>query len=315
MTRPGSMKAMTGSPSLAQTLLPVDGPLPARLCEGAVAGLGECGAPIQAIVDAGLVPPDVLTGMTLYLLAKQPRRTHKHGATRTGIEGGVWVREQVTYHSPVRIGEAVHVTGESVRRFSRRGRRYGVTSSETRSSTGDLLVSSCTTGLLSYRRDPELADEAHGVLESELPIPGADRAAARSNPCLETLRRIRPRDQITTGPILVTLEMMRLRDAGRDDNRIHTDPEVARREGLAAPIAGGSHVLAFLQAALMAQWGPQCLMHGAHFDVRWVGQTRADTHVTPRATVTAVSPAMIECELDIRGEDRQVLHGILRLPL
>lgn len=306
---------MAAAPSLPQTLTPVEGPLPAWLCDGAVAGLGECGAPVRAIALAGLVPPDVLTGMTLYLLANQPRRPRQQGEERGAIEGGVWVREQVTYHAPVRIGAAIRVTGESARRFARRGRRYGVTLSQTHSQSGELLVSSCTTGLLSYRRDPSLVDEAHGVPESELRVAGPDLAAAHSNPCLETLAALRVGDEIRSPATLVTLEMMRLRDAGRNDNRIHTDPEVARREGLAAPIAGGSHVLAFLQAALISEWGSECLLHGAHFDVRWVGQTRAETHVTGRATVLSVTPALVECELEIRGEDRPVLQGRLSFPL
>ena len=306
---------MAAPSSLPQPLAPVDGPLPASLCEGAVAGLGACAGPVHEIVEAGLVPPDVLTGMTLYLLANQPRRPRPEGEKRGAVEGGVWVREQVTYHAPMRIGEAVRVEGASARRFTRRGRRYGVTSSQTRGSDGRLRVSSCTTGLLSYRRDPELADESHGLSETELEVPGPDLSAARANPCLEVLRALRVGDRVETGPTQVTLEMMRLRDAGRDDNPIHTDPEVARREGLVAPIAGGSHVLAFLQAALMDAWGGECLLHGAHFDVRWVGQTRAETRITSCATVARVTPELVACDLEIRGEDRPVLQGTLLVPL
>jgi acyl dehydratase len=300
---------------LPQELAPVEGPLLASLCEGAVRGLGECGAPMRDLLDAGLAPPDVLTGMTLHLLANQPRRPRTGREPRGAIEGGVWVREQVTYHAPVRVGSAIRVTGSSARRFARRGRRYGVTLSETRSEAGELLVSSCTTGLLSYRRDPELVDEAQGVAESELPIASPDYGAARANPCLEALRGLRAGDEICMSATPVTLEMMRLRDAGRDDNPIHTDPEVARREGLAAPIAGGGHVLAFLQAALIEAWGSECLLHGAHFDVRWVGQTRAETRIRARAMVVSVTPSLGVCALEIHGEDRPVLQGTLSLLL
>ena len=38
-------------------------------------------------------------------LANQPRRPRADGGRRGAIEGGVWVREQVTLHAPVRIGE------------------------------------------------------------------------------------------------------------------------------------------------------------------------------------------------------------------
>jgi acyl dehydratase len=190
-----------------------------------------------------------------------------------------------------------------------------VTTSQTRSQSGELLVSSCTTGLLSYRRDPDLPDQATGLAEAALPVAGPDPSAASDNPCLDRLRGLRVGDEVRAPTTLVTLEMMRARDAGRADNPIHTDPEVARREGLAAPIAGGSHVLAFLQAALIEAWGSESLLYGAHFDVRWVGQTRAETHVTPRATVVQAAPELLVCDLEILGEDRPVLEGKLSLPL
>ena len=100
-----------------------------------------------------------------------------------------------------------------------------------------------------------------------------------------------------------------------DYNPIHTDPRVAQREGLAAPIAGGSHVLSFLQAMLMEEWGTQCLVHGAHFDVSWIGQTYAESHITPTLRVTRASPEQLSCELEIVGDTRAVLKGKLRLPL
>ncbi len=105
------------------------------------------------------------------------------------------------------------------------------------------------------------------------------------------------------------------RDAGRDDNPIHTDPAVAAREGLAAPIAGGSHVLSFVQSRLMEEWGPECLLHGAHFDVRWIGQTYAESHVVPRARVVEVAPDRIGCDIEVDGEDRPLLRGKMMLPL
>jgi acyl dehydratase len=307
---------MVGGPQLPQELAPFRGVIEARLCQGAVAGLGDRGGPVRTLFEAGLVPPDVLTGMTLHLLASQPRRPRADGGAKRGaVSGGVWVREQVTYHAPMRVGEEVTISGESLRRFVRNGRRYGVTRSVTIGEEGRLLVSSCTTGLLSYRRDPALAEEEEGVPERDLGPPEVERGAAFANPCLERLRALEVGEVVETGPVLVTLEMMRWRDAGRNDNPIHTDPEVARREGLVAPIAGGSHVLAFLQAALMDAWGTEALLHGAHFDVRWVGQTRAENRIAARAEVTGVSSDELVCALEIRGEDRPVLLGTLSLPV
>lgn len=303
------------SSHLPQPLSPLTGPLPANLAQGSVDGLGRYAGPVRALVERELVPPDVLAGMTLYLLAHQPRGTEPGKVKPGAVEGGVWVREQVTCHRPVPLDEGVVVSGESMARFAARGRRYGVTRSETRDRDGQRLASNLTTGLLSYRKDPKLEDQHLGVPERELPGMGPDVSLAFRNPCMDRLRSVRRAEVIVSEPVLVTLEMMRLRDAGRDQNRIHTDPAIAQQEGLAAPIAGGSHVLSFLQAMLMAAWGSECLLYGAHFDVRWVGQTYAESEITPRVTVTEASPVELRCKLEVEGQDRPVLEGELRVPL
>ena len=301
---------------LPQALTTVRTPMPDDLPRGAVESLGSHARASRQLLEAGLVPPDVLTGMTLFLLASQPWRPRADGTQPKGaVSGGVWVREQVTFHHPVRVGEELVVSGESARRFSRRGRRYGVTTSETRSADGRLLVSSCTTGLLSYRKVEGLEDAGEGRSEEEIRGPGPDASGAAANPAASTLRALAAGDRIEGERALVTLEMMRVRDKGRGDNPIHTDPEVARREGLAAPIAGGSHVLAFLHEALMRAWGLESLLHGAHLDVQWKGQTFAETHVTPRAVVTSVTPSLLELSLEIQGEERTALVGSLLIPV
>ena len=306
---------MSNPPPLPQTLAPVEGALPPGVCEGSILGLGPHAQGVKALVDLGLVPPDVVTGMTLHLLTHQPRRPSEGEPRKGAIEGGVWVREQVTYHAPMRVGEAIRVTGESVRRFARKGRRYGVTLSETQGEDGRRLVSNCTTGLLSYRREPGLGDAHEGVTEADLAVPGPDWQSSRANPCLPRLAAVREGEIISGERARVSLAMMRQRDAGRDDNPIHTDPAIAKREGLAAPIAGGSHVLSFVQSRLMEAWGPECLLHGAHFDVRWIGQTFAESHVVPRARVVEVAPDRIGCEIEVEGEDRTLLRGKMILPL
>ena len=306
---------MPDPPPLPQQLAPVEGPLPPGICDGSILGLGSEARGVRELVDLGFVPPDVLTGMTLHLLTHQPRQPKEGKARKGAIEGGVWVREQVTYHAPMRVDEAIRVSGQSVRRFSKKGRRYGVTLSETLGDDGRRLVSSCTTGLLSYRRESGLADGSEGIPEHDRALPGPDWETARANPCLTRLATVRAGDVITGERTRVSLSMMQQRDAGRDDNPIHTDPAVAKREGLAAPIAGGAHVLSFIQSRLMEEWGPQCLIHGAHFDVRWIGQTYAESHVIPSARVVEVGADRIGCEIEVEGEDRSLLRGKMILPL
>lgn len=299
-------------PTLPQELVTFRGAIPEKLSTCAADGMGAWGDPACEVIAAGFVPPDVLTGMTLHLLATQPRRPREDGESPKGaIEGGVWVREQVTYHTPMRLAEPVTISGASVQRFSRRGRRYGVNVSETRGEDRRLLVTSCTTGLIQFRKEPGLAD---GVEGDEVAAVGADDAQAPNNPCLDRLRQVALGDRVDGGEALVTLDMMRTRDAHRDDNPIHTDPAVAEREGLAAPIAGGSHVLAFLQAALMKEWGAEALLHGAHFDVMWKGQTYAGSRIRPSARVVGTGETLA-LELQIVGEERTALIGSAAIPL
>jgi len=310
---------VTDSPRLPRKLETVRQPLPKELVEGAVLGLGELAEAARAAADEGLVPPDVLVGASLFLLASQPRPPTRSSRGSSGkrpsaVAGGVWVREQVTFHHPVEIGQELVFSGESAQRFTRRGRQYGVTVSETRDAAGSLLVSNRTTGLLRYRKDAGALDERHGRADDALPPCGPDRAAADANPALGPLRALRVGDRFALPPVAVTLEMMRARDGKLDQNPIHTDPAVARREGLAAPIAGGSHVLSFVLEALMRTFGAAALLHGAHLDVQWKGQTYAGATIEPSAEVTRADERGVVLALEVRGEDRVAMVGTLEVP-
>jgi acyl dehydratase len=301
---------------LPRALATIRQPLPTDLVHSAVLGLGDAAHASRDAFDRGLIPPDVLVGASLFLLASQPRAPRADGAKPKGaVAGGVWVREQVTFHHPVAVGQELVISGESAQRFVKRGRLYGVTICETHSAEGCLLVSNRTTGLLRYRKEEGAPDEQQGLSDSELPPCAPDWAAAVGNPAREQLAALRVGDRIEAPRAVITLEMMRARDGKRDQNPIHTDPEVARREGLAAPIAGGSHVLSFLLEALMRAWTPEALLHGAHLDVRWTGQTYAGTGIESSAEVVRAEGRSVLVALEVRGEDRIAMSGTLEVPL
>ncbi len=304
-------------------LSPVRGPLSPSLAENAVLALGPEAKASRELLDAGRVAPDVLAGMTLLLLAGQPSRAQpansaaksERGGQGRGVAGSVWVREHFTVHRPVRVGQMLEVTGAIQRDYSRGGRRYTVTLSETRSATGDLLASNCTTGLVAYRRDEELPDSEEGLDEDAIRRPAIDIGAAAENPAIETLRALRVGDDVRGEVTRVGLEQMRARDGGQSRNPIHTDPEAAKQAGLVLPIVGGSHVFAYLQEALMRALGKQALLHGACFDLRWVAQVRAGTCVEPRARVSAVLEDRVELDLEVGCEGRVAMTGSLAIPL
>lgn len=307
---------MTDATAYPRSLVPVEGPIPRDRVERVLHGMGKEGVASRALVERGLAPPELATGLTLALLQGQPRRPASGGAPRpSAVAGGVWVREQLVVHAPLPLDETLVITGAALRRFARKGRRYATTASETRDARGRLLASNCTTGLELYRADPDLADFAEGVPEAELPEPRPDRDAAAANPCAERIRAVSPGDVLAGEPVEISLRRLKDRDGPEPSNPIHSDPEAARRAGLDVPIAGGAHVLAFLQEVLLAAWGEEALYHGAHVDVRWVSPVRAGTWIRPRAEVIGVDADGVELALEVRCEDVTAMTGRARVPL
>jgi acyl dehydratase len=297
-------------------LSPLHLPLDPAMVERIVTTIGPAKAS-QELYARGIVPPASLTHLTLILLTGQPRRSEPkpRGEERpSAVAGGVWVREQVTYHRPLQLADEVDITGGVARRFTRKGRRFSTTLSETRDPQGRLLVSSCTTGMTQYRPDPSLADETEGLEESAIPVPGPDAACAAENPCRDELRRVEVGERIEGAPFDFTLELLQRRDGKRPGNPIHSDPEAARKAGLSAPIAGGSHVLALLQETLMDAWGAEALIHGAAFDVRFISPVRAGSRIVPRTTVTATG-AQLELDLEVECDGQTALAGRAVIPV
>lgn len=306
---------MTGR-AYPHPLASVRAPLTEQRARDACVSLGPGGKASQRLVDTGLVPPDLLAGMTLFLLTGQPRpATASEKPPPSAVAGSVWVREHFTIHRPVRIGELLEVRGAVAGTRVRGGRSYSVSTSETFGADGERRISNCTTGLVRYRRNAALPDSEGGLDENEIERPSPDFAAAAENPASSTLRGLRVGDEIVGPSVRVTLAMMRARDGGENRNPIHTDAQAARSAGLAAPIAGGNHVLAFVLEALMQAWGPHALLHGACFDVRWVSQVRAGSPVAPRAVVTAVAAQRVDLALEVACEERVAMTGSLALPL
>ena len=129
------------------------------------------------------------------------------------------------------------------------------------------------------------------------------------------LSTLEPGPVVDGPPVELSWPLMLVRDGPRPTNPIHSDPEAARRAGLAAPIAGGSHVAAFVLERLMAEWGTQALLHGAHLDLRWFAPTFAGDVIVPRASVTERVGGIVRVAIEVVGEDGIVrLRGSLEIP-
>lgn len=263
--------------------------------------MGSWGREAQALAAAGLVPPDMLTAMTLFLLATQPRdpnRKQDIPGGSGGVAGGVWVRERYTIHRPLRRDDAFTVRGASEGRHVHKARRYGTTSSATFNAAGEPVASNLTTGLLSYKVQDGLPDGVEGRAPDDIPAPAPDWRAARDNPCRERLANLAAGEKLGGYPVTVSLALMEARDTRNPDNPIHSDPELARRAGLSRPIAGGSHVLAFALEPILVHAGRESLLHGASFDIRWKAPVYADTVMYPQARVAEVLADRVVFDVD-----------------
>jgi acyl dehydratase len=305
-------------------LTPVRGPFSTERLAGAAKGMGTAGAATCELADEGFVQPDLITGMTLFLLARQkrsessePRDTaEKKDSGGTPITGGVWVREQFVIHRPVATTENFTITGESTGRYVRKGRRYGTTRSWTAGDDGTKIATNLTTGLLSYHVEPGAEDEVIGLPLEATPGPEPDHKAAANNPHTEALRQASVGQQLGGEPVTVSLAMMAARDTSNPDNAIHSDPEQAKKAGLERPIAGGSHVLSFALEPIMAGFGIHALNHGAHFDVRWRAPTHCDVVITPTVTVTEATSDRVVCDLSVALADGPTaMVGTVTIPL
>jgi acyl dehydratase len=296
---------------------------------GAAEGMGDHGPVTRALVDDGWMTPDLLCGMTVFLLASQPpepaptRTDRPPGAmpsTRekaSPIAGGVWVREQFTMHRPLTIDDRFMVAGASTGRFVRKGRRYGTTRSQTHDSAGHLVATNLTNGLLAYQVEPGVPDGVEGLALEDTPGPEPDWVAAVANPHLAAIAASTQGTRYGGEELVLSLAMMAARDTANPDNPIHSDPDAARAAGLTRPIAGGSHVLAFAIEPLLATWGPHALFHGSRLDIGWKAPTEADATIVPSATVTTVAPNRVDVDLEVvlAESGATAVVGTLTVPL
>ncbi|MGI9615329.1 MAG: MaoC family dehydratase, partial [Acidimicrobiales bacterium] len=240
------------------------------------------------------------------------------GGAASPIAGGVWVRERFTIHRPLDRDDPFTVNGANTGRHVHKGRRYGTTTSTTTDSSGRLVATNLTTGLLAYRVEEGLADGVEGLPVDATPAPIADVNAAATNPCGDALRAATVGTKLGGDPVVVSLSMMAARDTSSPDNPIHSDLDAARDAGLDRPIAGGSHVQAFALEPILAEFGQDVLFHGAHLDTRWKAPTKADTTIVPTATITGADSdrVVLDIEVTLADEDnKQAMIGTVEIPV
>ncbi|MEM7100204.1 MAG: MaoC family dehydratase [Pseudomonadota bacterium] len=300
-------------------LKPTTGPLRQDKIDGAYEAMGQWGDATRKLQSRELVPPDMMCGLTLFLLGSQPRdttRTPEIPGAGGGVAGGVWVRERYIIRRPLGRYEAFSVSGENVGRHVHKGRRYGTNVSLTMGPDGEDVGANITTGLLQYKVQEGLQDQVEGIAANHLKDFVPDRAAAASNPHVEQLRSLVAGEDLSGPRMQISLAMMQARETAQSDNPIHSDPEMAKRAGLSEPIAGGSHVLAFPLEAILHRCGPESLLYGSVFDIRWKSPVMADVPVTPKVVVVEASTAQVSLDVSMQRDDGvAAMTGQIQIPL
>lgn len=290
---------MTGE-SWPHALETVRGPIKGAKYDGVRDGMGDAAPATVGLMNRGVLSPDLMCGLTLTLLSGQPRTPRQESEGKaSATDGGVWVREQFTCHQPIPSEEPFEIDGFSTGRYVRRGRRYGTNTSTTRSAKGELLCTNMTTGLLAYKVEEGLEDEVVGIPYDSTPAPEVDHSRAAFNPHKDLLAKITAGDRLGGSDVLVSLAMMAARDTDNPDNPIHSDIEKAKAAGLARPIAGGSHVLAFALEPVLAALGDEVLFHGSRIDVRWKAPTHCDVHIRPTVSVTEATDDLVRLSAEV----------------
>jgi acyl dehydratase len=273
-----------------------------QTADGWIAALGERQSASLALVGVGLVPPQGVSGSTIFL-----------GYSHYDLSGGVYSREQVTFHRPLHLDEPLSVAGSIAYSYPKRGRRYRVMASRTTDSRGRTVVSSRSTSVEAFVESGVGSEES--PKGEDVVAPTVDPTLQSANPCVGKLLALSAGDVIRGTAQIVTLDMMLAWDGGQSHNPIHTDPARAAREGLGRPIAGGPQVLAFLQEALMEELGPEVFLYGSHFDVRWIAPVRTDTEVRSSAVVAEVRNGVLSFDLAMECDEDPCLVGRASIPV
>jgi len=147
----------------------------------------------------------------------------------------IHVDQQFTFHGPIEHGATIEMTG-TVERVRERGGAFFVTFAATGTSSGEAVLESRSTFLMS--------DQAATETAIDRPEPSADdrgpnEAAAEHHP-LEVAQAVTARKSASRA------DLVRYAAATRDFNPLHWDHETARAAGLDGVVVHGLLMLAWL---------------------------------------------------------------------
>lgn len=167
------------------------------------------------------------------------------------FKAGLHTRAQISYHSPILVGEPIELRGTHIARYVRRGRRYRVQHSQATKADGSVAVEMIATETVGYdvRDEPDTGEVPQDWASSAAPVNPADhpREVAAS-----PLRRISYEQSV----LFSGLPFSWAHEAPRPvHSGTHTNADNAEAAGYDKPIVQGLLPAAHLTVELMDHYG------------------------------------------------------------
>lgn len=231
--------------------------------EAAIALVDEHGAPA--------VHPVVLSNELLFLFY-----ANYDGNTAQGLH----THEEMTFHSPIRLGEKITLGGRYVQTYSRRGKGYVVMEAEARGDDGRLLVRHRGTEIMRVRA-ADVVGRATAPAPAR-PVTGEQRDVEPATAASLDLPERTPIVPVTTQ---ISQEQMYVFSwGGRGFSNIHTDAAGARKSGMERTVAQAMQQVGYLSRMLTAFHGPAWITDG-HLSVKFIRPFYVEDTVTARGAV------------------------------
>lgn len=217
---------------------------------------------------------------------------------------GLHTHEKLSFHSPVRRGEKVTVTGSYVDKYERRGQGYVVLEAVARGEDGRKLVDHRGTEIMRAH-----AGSVVGRRSAAAPVGRrVTGEAAAGMPVAERANPVPPaRSPIPSLVKHVTQEQMYVFSwGGRGFRNVHTDPRRAAESGLDTTLVQAQQQTSFVTEAMTHFFGPSWLITG-ELDLRFVSPAFASDWLTVTGAVlgeveTVHGPGL-ELEVWIQRQD------------
>ena len=171
---------------------------------------------------------------------------------------GLHTQEELSFHSPVKVGETATLQGRYVEKYVKRGKGYVVMEAEARGEDGRLLVKHrgieimrILVGETEKGTEKNVEKKVTGEYDKSIP----EAAKAYADIAIGT--PIAPLRKVTTPE-----QTMIFSNAGRYVKNTHTDLEVARKAGLDRLLVQGQQQVGYLTEMLTNFFGASWFVSG-----------------------------------------------------